>query len=94
MSDEYILIVDDDSDIRNLLGIYLENEGYSFIKCDNALKALDVLDKLKVVLILRDVMTSHGFKAITTEWWHFTLQNEPYPNTYFNFPVSSDSVGR
>lgn len=45
-------------------------------------------------MILRDAMTSHGFKAITTEWWHFTLQNEPYPNTYFNFPVSSDSVGR
>ena len=31
---EYILIVDDDCDIRNLLGIYLENEGYRFIKCD------------------------------------------------------------
>ena len=45
-------------------------------------------------MILRDAMTSHGFKAITTEWWHFTLQNEPYPNTYFNFPVNSDSVGR
>ena len=45
-------------------------------------------------MILRDAMTSHGFKAITTEWWHFTLQNEPYPNTYFNFPVSSHSVGR
>ena len=45
-------------------------------------------------MILRNAMTSHGFKAITTEWWHFTLQNEPYPNTYFNFPVSSDSVGR
>ena len=45
-------------------------------------------------IILRDAMTSHCFKAITTEWWHFTLQNEPYPNTYFNFPVSSDSVGR
>ena len=29
---EYILIVDDDRDIRNLLGIYLENEGYRFIK--------------------------------------------------------------
>ena len=56
MSDEYILIVDDDSDIRNLLGIYLENEGYSYIKCDNALKALDVLDKSKVALILLDVM--------------------------------------
>lgn len=56
MSDEYILIVDDDSDIRNLLGIYLENEGYSYIKCDNALKALDVLDKSKIMLILLDVM--------------------------------------
>lgn len=31
---EYILIVDDDCDIRNLLGIHLENEGYRFIKCD------------------------------------------------------------
>ncbi len=53
MSDEYILIVDDDSDIiRNLPSIYLENEGYSYIKCDNALKVLDVLEKSKVVLIL------------------------------------------
>ena len=43
-------------------------------------------------MILRDAMTSHGFRAITTEWWHFTLENEPYPDTYFTFPVSIDSV--
>ena len=29
MENDYILIIDDDSDIRNLIGIYLENEGYS-----------------------------------------------------------------
>ena len=56
MSDEYILVVDDNSDIRNLIGIYLDNEGYPNIKCDNALTALDVLQKTKVVLILLDVM--------------------------------------
>ena len=42
--------------------------------------------------ILRDAMLAHGFKAISTEWWHFTLKNEPYPNTYFTFPVSAESV--
>ena len=30
---------------------------------------------------------SHGFKPIDSEWWHFTLKNEPYPDTYFTFPV-------
>ena len=43
-------------------------------------------------MILRNAMTNHGFKSISTEWWHFTLKNEPYPNTYFTFPVSSKSV--
>lgn len=38
--------------------------------------------------LLRDAMTSHGFKSMSTEWWHFTLQNEPYPDTYFDFPVA------
>ena len=36
---------------------------------------------------LRDVMIKHGFKPLDTEWWHFTLKNEPYPNTYFTFTV-------
>ena len=38
-------------------------------------------------MILRQAMLRHGFKPIDTEWWHFTLKNEPFPNTYFNFPV-------
>jgi D-alanyl-D-alanine dipeptidase len=37
--------------------------------------------------LLRTVMSKHGFNPIREEWWHFTLQNEPYPETYFNFPV-------
>lgn len=53
---EYILIVDDDRDIRNLLGIYLENEGYKYIKCDNALSALKTVETTLVSLILLDVM--------------------------------------
>lgn len=38
-------------------------------------------------LMLKDVMTRHGFKAIRNEWWHFTLRNEPHRNSYYNFPV-------
>ena len=38
-------------------------------------------------LILRHAMLRHGFKPIDTEWWHFTLIEEPYPDTYFTFPV-------
>ncbi len=38
-------------------------------------------------LLLRTLMLQHGFRPLTTEWWHFTLNDEPYPETYFNFPV-------
>ncbi len=38
-------------------------------------------------MVLRQAMMRHGFKPLDTEWWHFTLKNEPFPNTYFNFPV-------
>ena len=37
--------------------------------------------------LLRMLMTRHGFRPLREEWWHFTLENEPYPETYFNFPV-------
>jgi len=37
--------------------------------------------------ILRQGMVAHGFKPLPTEWWHFTLEAEPFPNTYFNFPI-------
>ena len=36
---------------------------------------------------LRSVMMRHGFKPIAEEWWHFTLDKEPYPGTYFDHPV-------
>ncbi len=38
-------------------------------------------------MLLRTAMMNHGFKPYDCEWWHFTLRNEPYPDTYFNFPV-------
>ena len=38
-------------------------------------------------LILREAMLRHGFKPIDEEWWHFTLREEPFPDTYFTFPV-------
>ena len=38
-------------------------------------------------MILRRAMLAHGFKPYDCEWWHFTLKDEPYPDTYFAFPV-------
>lgn len=37
--------------------------------------------------ILHDAMINAGFKGIDSEWWHFTLKDEPYKDTYFNFDV-------
>lgn len=39
-------------------------------------------------MLLQTVMLKHGFRCYTKEWWHFTLLNEPFPNTYFDFPVN------
>ncbi|GGX16986.1 D-alanyl-D-alanine dipeptidase [Pigmentiphaga litoralis] len=36
---------------------------------------------------LATLMLKHGFTGVQEEWWHFTLLDEPYPDTYFNFPV-------
>lgn len=38
-------------------------------------------------MLLRKLMLKHGFKPIDSEWWHFTLKDEPFPATYFTFPV-------
>ena len=38
-------------------------------------------------MILRKAMLEGGFKALDSEWWHFTLRDEPFPDTYFTFPV-------
>lgn len=37
--------------------------------------------------ILRNAMLKAGFKPLDSEWWHFTLKDEPYTDTYFNFDV-------
>jgi len=38
-------------------------------------------------LILKTAMERAGFRAYEKEWWHYTLINEPFPSTYFTFPV-------
>ena len=45
-------------------------------------------------MLLQRTMMRHGFVPIDCEWWHFTLADEPYPNTYFDFPVSSQYLRR
>lgn len=38
-------------------------------------------------LFLKRIMGKYGFKPYTQEWWHYTYQPEPFPNTYFDFVV-------
>ena len=51
-------------------------------------------EQFKNRMALQRVMVRNGFVPIDCEWWHFTLKNEPYPDTYFNFPVSSEYLRR
>ncbi|KZL90534.1 alkaline phosphatase synthesis transcriptional regulatory protein PhoP [Clostridium magnum DSM 2767] len=65
MIKETILIVDDEKEIRDLIGIYLENEGFRVIKACNGLDALKVLETEEVHLIILDIMMPKmdGMKA-------------------------------
>jgi D-alanyl-D-alanine dipeptidase len=45
-------------------------------------------------MMLQRVMVRNGFETYDFEWWHFTLKDEPYPDTYFEFPVSSEYLRR
>ncbi|THV29512.1 D-Ala-D-Ala dipeptidase VanX [Glycomyces paridis] len=38
-------------------------------------------------LALRSIMESCGFAGYPWEWWHYTLRDEPHPDTYFDFPI-------
>jgi D-alanyl-D-alanine dipeptidase len=38
--------------------------------------------------LLLSVMEDSGFNGYECEWWHYTLNDEPYPSTYFDFPVA------
>lgn len=53
---ETILIVDDEKEIVNLVGIYLENEGFDIIKASNGLDALNIIENREVHLIVLDIM--------------------------------------
>ncbi|MBE5958021.1 MAG: peptidase M15 [Lachnospiraceae bacterium] len=45
-------------------------------------------------MLLQRTMVRNGFEPIDCEWWHFSLKDEPYPDTYFTFPVSSEYLRR
>ena len=45
-------------------------------------------------MLLQRTMVRNGFLPIDCEWWHFSLRDEPYPDTYFAFPVSSEYLRR
>jgi D-alanyl-D-alanine dipeptidase len=48
--------------------------------------SMNVDQKTKRVM-LRALMEKHGFKPYPPEWWHFTLRDEPYPETFFDFEI-------
>ena len=50
------------------------------------------VDQYDLRMLLQSVMTDAGFRPLASEWWHFTLREEPYPDTYFNFPVERASL--
>ena len=58
-------------------------ETLEFVQTDSAFTSLQFYNRM----VLRTAMLRHGFKPLDNEWWHFTLKNEPFPGTYFNFPV-------
>ncbi len=43
-------------------------------------------------MLLQKLMVDAGFRPLDTEWWHFTLVNEPYPDTYFDFPLRAEGI--
>ena len=45
-------------------------------------------------MFLQSAMVRNGFQPIDCEWWHFSLRDEPYPDVYFEFPVSPDYLKR
>ena len=38
-------------------------------------------------LMLKSLMAAHGFRNYAGEWWHYTLEEEPWPDRYFDVPV-------
>ncbi|GAY15879.1 D-alanyl-D-alanine dipeptidase [Mycobacterium sp. shizuoka-1] len=49
-------------------------------------------DQAKNRLLLEEGLARYGFVNYDKEWWHYTYRPEPYPDTYFDFPVDETSV--
>ncbi|TGV00622.1 M15 family metallopeptidase [Flavivirga rizhaonensis] len=61
---------------------------YDFFGQESWVNYSKITDKQKANRqLLQTVMLKHGFRNYPKEWWHFTLRGEPFPNTYFDFPV-------
>ena len=45
-------------------------------------------------MLLQKAMVRNGFKPLDCEWWHFSLEDEPYPDTYFDFPNAIEYLRR
>jgi len=61
---------------------------YDFFGDQSAADSNDVSARASALRsLLRAVMTTCGFEAYEQEWWHFGLTGEPYPETYFDFPL-------
>jgi len=56
MSQETILIIDDEKEIRDLIGIYLTNEGYNVLKAADGIEGLNYLEENTVHLVVLDIM--------------------------------------
>lgn len=62
--------------------------GFDFFSKKAWYNCLDITIEQKAHrMLLRLLMEKYGFEPYQYEWWHFTLKHEPFPNTYFNFPV-------
>lgn len=42
--------------------------------------------------LLCSIMEHSGFESYVYEWWHYVLKNEPYPNSYFDFPIGENHL--
>ena len=51
-------------------------------------------EQYKNRMLLQRAMVRNGFNTLDCEWWHFTLKDEPFPDTYFDFPVAMSSLRR
>ncbi|AOW93811.1 D-alanyl-D-alanine dipeptidase [Rhodococcus sp. WMMA185] len=49
-------------------------------------------EQLNNRLLLKDGLEKQGFVNLPVEWWHFTYQPEPFPDTYFDFPIDQASL--